>query len=308
MGCTADEKAVNLQKYICRWMTAWVVTICPLNAWAEGFVYMPSWQSAWQGESANEVCKLGLTLADYGRASFVAAPAAAVAFELQAQKDWYAPGPITATAYAPAWHPEAPRREVLGELSHIEGGGAVARDRLAANMLLALRQGLHIELASPAWFEQRQDVVVHLTAKDLRPALDKFLKCAHTNIKVSWQEMSRTRVSYDVNEYSLSEAEKLKLQALAGYVFQDPSITTLYVDGHTDASGDKRGNVRLSKHRAEAVAAYLRTLGLTEQQIVVRYHGAAYPVADNGNAAGKAQNRRTTVRLERVEPRSLAQK
>ena len=151
-----------------------------------------------------------------------------------------------------------------------------------------------------AWFDKHTDIDLHLHAKDLAPALDEFLRCAHTDVRVSWQEMSRTRVSYDVDAHALNDASRARLRALARYVQEDTSVSKLYIDGHTDGSGDKRANHRLSKRRAETVAAYLRECGLTDAQMVIRYHGATYPVADNNTAHGKAQNRRTTVRLSRT--------
>ena len=65
-------------------------------------------------------------------------------------------------------------------------------------------------------------------------------------------------------------------------------------------------NRKLAKARASEVAAYLRAQGLNDQQVVIRFHGAAYPVADNNSAQGRAENRRTTVRLERLSAEQLA--
>ena len=234
LAVLADESAVNLQKYKALGWVLVMVLLPPLGR-ADSYVFTPGWHAGWQHQAANNVCALRLPVATYGVVSFVASASTPVAFELQARKDWHAPGPLMAVLYAPQWHPQAPRREELGTLSHIDGGGAVARGHLANHMLLALRQGLHIELLAPAGFAQLEDLSVHLTAKDLQPALDEFLSCAHTNVKVSWQEMSRTRISYEVDAYALNEAGKTALASLARYVLEDPTVTTLYVDGHTDA-------------------------------------------------------------------------
>lgn len=270
--------------------------------------FVPDWDSQWSHQSRNGVCALVLPLAEYGEARFVASVSMSPVFELQAHHDFQEPGPITVSTFAPQWHPAQPAREDLGVISHIVGGGGLASGALAADMLLALRKGMHIELAAPASFNKRVDVALYLTAKDVRPALDEFLQCAQTNVQVSWQEMSRTRVLYAVGVHQLDDAGKERLQGLARFVRSDPGIGTLYVDGHTDNSGTKARNLRLAKRRADEVAAYLRTCGLTEQQVVVRYHGAAYPIADNGTVEGKADNRRTTIRLERNEADTLAQK
>ena len=270
--------------------------------------FVPDWDAQWSHQLHNGVCALVLPLAEYGEARFVASVSMSPVFELQAHHDFHEPGPITVSIFAPQWHPAQPVREDLGVISHIVGGGGVASGALAADMLLALRKVMHLELAAPASFNKRVDVALYLTAKDVRPALDEFLQCAQTDVKVAWQELSRTRVLYAVGVHQLDDAGKAKLQSLARFVRSDPGIGTLYVDGHTDDSGTEERNFRLAKRRADEVAAYLRTCGLTEQQVVVRYHGAIYPTADNGTVQGKADNRRTTIRLERNEDNTLAQK
>jgi outer membrane protein OmpA-like peptidoglycan-associated protein len=284
-----------------------------LLTWCPGYAesnhqFVPDWDAQWSHQERNSVCALVLPLAEYGEARFVASVSMAPVFELQAHQDLHEPGPISVSKFAPQWHPAQPAREDLGVISHIQGGGGVAGGALAADMLLALREGMHIKLAAPASFNKRVDVALFLTAKDLRPALDEFLRCAQTGVKVAWQEMSRTRVMYAAGAHQLDELGKSKLQALARFVLADPGIKTLYIDGHTDTSGTKKHNLRLAKHRADEVAAYLRECGLTKQHVLVRYHGAAYPIADNDTAQGKADNRRTTIRLERSEAGALAQK
>ena len=305
----ADKRRVKKQNVI---LMCWVA--CCANGLlraestaAQSYQYSPTLQASWQYHQADDSCLLELPLGDFGVARFVATRDSHPSFELQARKDWYAPGPLKASVYAPAWHPQSPRRETLGELLHISRGGAIARDALASTMLQVLRQGLHLELVADAWFDQPHAVGVHVTARDFQPALDRFLTCAHTEVKVSWQAISRTRIAYAVDAYSLTDADKSKLEALAGYLQSDPTVTQVFVDGHTDASGTARANYTLSKQRAEAVAAYLAQLGVPTAQLVVRYHGAAYPVADNKSLPGKAKNRRTTVRLARSTPERVAQ-
>jgi len=66
------------------------------------------------------------------------------------------------------------------------------------------------------------------------------------------------------------------------------------VAGHTDNVGDKAMNQRLSEARANAVVAYLRSKGIDASRLVSRGYGETKPIADNGTADGRAQNRRIT--------------
>ena len=67
--------------------------------------------------------------------------------------------------------------------------------------------------------------------------------------------------------------------------------------GHTDDVGEAEDNLRLSQRRAASVKDYLVGQGVAADRIMTRGEGESQPVADNGTAAGRAQNRRTTFRL-----------
>jgi OmpA-OmpF porin, OOP family len=67
--------------------------------------------------------------------------------------------------------------------------------------------------------------------------------------------------------------------------------------GHTDSDGSAEANLQLSKDRAAAVRAYLVQKGIAATRIETAGHGETQPVANNATEAGKAQNRRTEVRV-----------
>ncbi|MDB4807165.1 OmpA family protein [Pseudomonadales bacterium] len=66
-------------------------------------------------------------------------------------------------------------------------------------------------------------------------------------------------------------------------------------------------NSELSRRRAEAVADYLASKGISRNQLTVRFHGERFPVSPNTSVAGKADNRRVTLRVERV-PQPIARR
>ena len=67
------------------------------------------------------------------------------------------------------------------------------------------------------------------------------------------------------------------------------------IEGHTDNSGDAKANKGLSERRAQAVLAALKTAGIPAGRLSAAGWGSEKPVADNGTAEGKAQNRRVEL-------------
>ena len=65
--------------------------------------------------------------------------------------------------------------------------------------------------------------------------------------------------------------------------------------GHTDASGSAEANQVLSEQRAQAVAKIFEEEGVPRSSLYFKGAGDTRPTADNGTAAGRAQNRRVEV-------------
>ena len=70
------------------------------------------------------------------------------------------------------------------------------------------------------------------------------------------------------------------------------------IQGHTDVTGSRALNVRLSGQRAESVRLYLIQKGVVATRLTARGYGPDQPVAPNTTTEGRAQNRR--VELKRL--------
>jgi outer membrane protein OmpA-like peptidoglycan-associated protein len=73
------------------------------------------------------------------------------------------------------------------------------------------------------------------------------------------------------------------------------------VEGHTDSQGSETRNTELSQRRADAVRDYLVTRSYEADRIKAMGRGEGQPVADNGNAEGRANNRRVEIIIEREQ-------
>ena len=75
---------------------------------------------------------------------------------------------------------------------------------------------------------------------------------------------------------------------------KDPDRPIVVV-GHTDNKGGDAYNRDLSRRRAEAVRVYLINHGVRADRITALGKGEEGPIADNGTAEGRQQNRRVDI-------------
>lgn len=101
-------------------------------------------------------------------------------------------------------------------------------------------------------------------------------------------------VLFDTGKYTLKQPTQISLAKVAGILQAYPGLK-LQVEGYTDSVGTPELNQKLSENRAGAVKDFLVTQGVQINNITAAGFGEAKPVADNANAAGRAQNRRVNL-------------
>ncbi|WAT17283.1 OmpA family protein [Aurantiacibacter sp. MUD11] len=92
---------------------------------------------------------------------------------------------------------------------------------------------------------------------------------------------------------------------LAGLLTEDAlqEDWPVILGGHTDSGGNDQANLRASRARAEAVAAWLVERGVADERIRVIAFGEQNPIAPNAlpdgtpNEAGRRTNRRVEIRI-----------
>ncbi len=105
-----------------------------------------------------------------------------------------------------------------------------------------------------------------------------------------------TDTYFDFDKSSLKPQGKRRLDALAARLI-DMDLEVVVATGHTDATGSKTYNQRLSERRALTVKRYLVQKGIAGDRIFTEGKGEKQPVAPNSTRAGRAQNRRVDVEL-----------
>lgn len=80
-------------------------------------------------------------------------------------------------------------------------------------------------------------------------------------------------------------------------VLKEFDKTIIDVAGHTDSVGSDQTNQALSERRANTVAQYLRSKGVSDQRIMAVGYGESRPIASNDTPEGRQQNRRVELTL-----------
>lgn len=104
-------------------------------------------------------------------------------------------------------------------------------------------------------------------------------------------------IKFETGSDKIAADGQAQLTTVVGAIKGCPNAK-LTVIGHTDNTGDDAINVPLSEARAKSVAAFLESQGLPAGSITSKGAGSSEPIADNGTEAGRAQNRRTDIKVD----------
>lgn len=107
-------------------------------------------------------------------------------------------------------------------------------------------------------------------------------------------------ILFDTNQAKLKARSKSDLSEFA-HVLQKYPDTDLIIEGHTDTTGKKARNQQLSVERADAVIAYLGSVGVSRSRMTGRGYAEERPIGDNQTESGRMQNRRVEVQIEANE-------
>jgi len=107
--------------------------------------------------------------------------------------------------------------------------------------------------------------------------------------------LANATVYFEYDSYRLSSKSLQTLKSLANLLAENENLTILLA-GHADERGTREYNLALGQRRGEAVADYLRTLGVDSNRLTVRSYGEERPVALGSNEASWAKNRRVEIK------------
>jgi OOP family OmpA-OmpF porin len=93
-----------------------------------------------------------------------------------------------------------------------------------------------------------------------------------------------------------AESEKV-LEQLKLFLDENPQVTKLRIEGHTDNVGKPEDNLVLGGQRALTIKKWLVDKGVKPERVLAAGFGEQKPIADNSTDQGRAQNRRTEFKI-----------
>ena len=103
-------------------------------------------------------------------------------------------------------------------------------------------------------------------------------------------------VFYKTDSFELVSRSRVELDRVVSLMTSNPTLS-VEIGGHTDNVGTPAYNINLSGRRAGEVVKYLVSKGIGPERISARGYGLSMPVATNDTEEGRAQNRRTELKI-----------
>jgi peptidoglycan-binding protein ArfA len=144
-----------------------------------------------------------------------------------------------------------------------------------------------VEAAAKAGWPNLQ-IINNISVKGAAPSCD--------NLQATVDAYLAAPIKFQTGSDKLTKDGQQQLSSVVSAVTACPDVK-LTVIGHTDNTGTDAINKPLSESRAKAVAGYLVAQGIPADSVTSEGVGSAEPVADNDTEAGRAQNRRTEIKV-----------
>lgn len=266
---------------------------------AEASVFGPYMESdSWQSEASIFECAMVYPMPGFGKAVFATRAGEDLHFSLVSALRELSPADGQLSSEPTVWSERRFRRE-MGDLAFAPGSRPITlAKQQSRRMIKELVDGNQLSFSVGG----KLPLNIAIAPVGFRETLEAYQACLASLLPVNFSQVERTALyfkSSGVEPFPVNQQQKL--ERVATYVKADPRVRKIYVDGHTDSRGTREDNLLLAEQRAQEVVDLLVGYGVPESVLVKRWHGERYPVASNGTAEGRSQNRRVTIRLERAD-------
>ncbi|MBN2343558.1 MAG: OmpA family protein [Deltaproteobacteria bacterium] len=115
------------------------------------------------------------------------------------------------------------------------------------------------------------------------------------------QLLLSSKIYFDYNKAEIKEISHEILDMVALTLNNNPDITLVSVEGHTDNEGTEKYNQQLSEDRAKSVVEYLVGKSVARERLTYKGFGFSMPKASNNTEEGRAINRRVEFKIQKAE-------
>ena len=244
-------------------------------------------------EAARRQADIGRQNADAARLTAERDQATANAARLSAERDTATADAARLSAQRDAATADAARSTAERDKATADAARLSAENATAA----AERARLASDAARVAAESQSQDAQARSEREknELRARLrDQLNVILETRESARGLVVNLSDVLFDTGKADLKPGAREKLSRLSGVLLSHPGLH-IEVEGHTDNVGGDSYNQQLSETRASSVRDYLVREGIASNTVGTSGFGESKPVASNGTAAGKQQNRRVEL-------------
>lgn len=107
-------------------------------------------------------------------------------------------------------------------------------------------------------------------------------------------------ITFATNQSTIKPEFYATLNKIAKVLAEDKNSGIL-VTGFTDSTGNDSINIPLSQARAQSVASYIASQGISTTRINAQGMGSANPIASNSTAEGRETNRRVELSIYAIQ-------
>jgi len=283
--------------------TSFLLTLCclalPLCANEQRHYLADLHLSVWKNQQSRFSCELKHVIPRYGNARFYQHSARPLRFEIQSFNR--APQRTNAQLkiHNPNWqHGDPPQDQ--WQVRMYQGQNPFRLNNSDSLYLIQqLEQGLQPSFHYQGWSSDPQATSVALSTVQFLPALRQFQQCRSQLYPDNFTDLKVSQLHFKNNSDELLNRSKKRLNKIIAYLNVDKKIKKIQIEGHTDGFGSCPYNQDLSEFRSFNVVEYLLDQGMAEQMIEENSFGEKNPISSNRTPAGRAKNRRVTVRLVR---------
>ena len=202
-------------------------------------------------------------------------------------------------AVPPSWRAGRPARDIA-DMKLLKKFDGELGNKTAWEMLTELEKGNQPTFYYQDWQNSADKIAVGMSNVNFKQAYWAFLQCRDELLPYNFEDISFTIMNYESNSSKLTKSSQQRLDKIAEYLKNDPSIESISIASYTDSYGGRWNNLDLSRTRAKAIKDYMVSLGVDEAKVVTEGFGEKRFVDTNDNILGRDKNRRLVIQIAKT--------